>query len=175
MRTTREGNSRRQFRFSAMTALACFCLYTGMVPAWAQTRAAAKSPQSEGAEVMAAEIEFQRDENTFNVTALKRLMASDGIEVQDEIMNRDRVLEVLSSFRGFPCHLSPVKMEDTDVALLAKGVATILYKATETLSCGRKSLTIQGNASGVWVRKDGHWQAQIHTETIDWSKMEIHR
>jgi len=158
---------------SAMTTL---CLFIGLLPLRAQThKGTAKSAQSAGAEVVAAEVEFQRYENTFNVAALKKLMATDAIEVQDEIMNRDRVLEILNSFRGFPCHLSPVKMEDTDVALLSPGIATIVYRASETLSCGRKSATIQGNASGVWVHKDGHWLAQIHTETIDWSKMDVHR
>ena len=176
MKGARNGMAQRTVLFSAMTALVCLCLFTGLLPLRAQTHtAAAKSPQSEGAEVMAAEVEFQRDENTFNVAALKRLMPSDGIEVQDEIMNRDRVLEILTRFRGLPCHLSPVKMEDADVALLSGNVATIVYRGSETLTCGRRSATIQDNISGVWVRKDGRWQAQIHTQTIDWSKMEVQR
>lgn len=133
------------------------------------------SSQTAGAEVVAAEVEFQRYENTFNGAALKKVMAPDAIEVQDEIMNRDRVIAILNGFRGFPCHLSPVKMENTDVTMLSKSVATILYQASEVLTCGRKSLTIQGNAAGVWVRKDGHWQAQIHTETVDWSKLQVQR
>ena len=99
-------------------------------------------------------------------------MLPDAIEVQDEIMNRDQVLEILSRFRGIPCRLSPVKMDDSAVTLLSRDIATIVYRASESLTCGRKSISIEGNATGVWVRKDGHWQAQIHTETIDWSKMD---
>ena len=152
-----------------------FFVLTGLLRSHAQQQPAKNSSQNAGAEVVAAEIEFQRYENTFNGAALKRVMAPDAIEVQDEIMSRDRVIEILDGFRGFPCHLSPVKMENTDVTLLSKSVATILYQATEVLSCGRKSVTIQGSAAGVWVRKDGHWQAQIHTETVDWSKLQVQR
>ena len=90
-------------------------------------------------------------------------------------MSRDQVFEMLNKFRALPCHLSAVKMEDPAVTLLSQNVATIVYRASESLTCGRRSISIEGNATGLWVRKGGHWQVQVHTQTIDWSKMDSQR
>jgi hypothetical protein len=155
-------NGRKGFRFDAMRTLICFCVFTGLVAARAQTHTAtAKSPQTEGAEIMAAETEYERYENTLNVAALKKLMVPDAIEVQDEIMTRDQIFRLIERFRSMPCHWSPVKMTDPAVTVLSQSVATIVYGATESLVCGHGSISFQGNITGVWVRKDGHWEAQV--------------
>jgi hypothetical protein len=47
---------------------------------------------------------------------------------------------------------------------MAPDIATIVYHATETPTCGGRSMSGDTNISTVWLRHDGVWQMHLHTE-----------
>lgn len=98
-----------------------------------------------------------------NTSELSNLILPDFINVEEQIMNRDQVLTFVKQFHA-QCTLAPVKLLDPQVTFLDPDIATLVYHATETPTCGTHTMSGDTNISSVWVRRDGRWQMQLHTE-----------
>jgi hypothetical protein len=48
--------------------------------------------------------------------------------------------------------------------MLSPDAAVIAYNANSEISCGEAHLKGSYNATTTWVRRDGKWLVQIHTE-----------
>jgi hypothetical protein len=98
-----------------------------------------------------------------NTSDLSRLLSPDFTNVEQEIWNRDQVLAFVKEFHEH-CTLAPVKLLDPRVKFLTSDIATMVYHATETPTCGTHTMSGDTNISSVRLRRDGRWQMQLHTE-----------
>jgi len=98
-----------------------------------------------------------------NTEDLSKLLLPDFTSVEQEIWNRDQVLTFVEKFHQH-CTLAPVKLLDPRVTFLTSDIATVVYHATETPTCGTRTLSGDTNISSVWLRRDGRWQLHLHTE-----------
>lgn len=98
-----------------------------------------------------------------NTADLSKLLLPDFTSVEQEIWNRDQVLGFVKKFHEH-CTLAPVTLLDTHVTFLTSDIATLVYHATETPTCGTRTLSGDTNISSVWLRRDGRWQLHLHTE-----------
>ncbi len=98
-----------------------------------------------------------------NTAVLSKLFLPNFISVEQQIWNRDQVLGFVTKFHA-SCTLAPVKVLDPHVSFLTPQIATVVYHATETPTCGERTMSGETNITTVWVYQDGRWQMHIHTE-----------
>lgn len=98
-----------------------------------------------------------------NTADLSNLLLPDFTSVEQEIWGRDQVLAFVKKFHEH-CTLAPVALLDPHVTFLTSDIATLVYHATETPTCGTRTLSGDTNISSVWLRRDGRWQLHLHTE-----------
>jgi len=98
-----------------------------------------------------------------NTADLSKLLLPDFTSVEQEIWNRDQVLAFVKKFHEH-CTLAPVTILDPRVKFLTPNIATLVYHATETPTCGTRTLSGDTTISSVWLRHGGRWQLQLHTE-----------
>jgi hypothetical protein len=113
--------------------------------------------------IIAQENAFWKAYVDANTEDLSKLLLPDFTSVEQEIWNRDQVLTFVKRFHEH-CTLAPVKLVDPRVTFLTSDIATLVYHATETPTCGTHTLSGETNISSVWLRRDGRWQLQLHTE-----------
>jgi hypothetical protein len=138
-------------------------------PAWSQSRLPAH-PASGASEIIATEVTFQRFKANGNTGELEKMMLSEFVEIEQQLMTRDQVLAQVRRIQSSPCRLAQVKMIEPKVTLLSPEIATIVYRASQAVTCGSNSFTLLANVSSVWVRRDGRWQLEIHAEYVDSAK-----
>jgi uncharacterized protein (TIGR02246 family) len=98
-----------------------------------------------------------------NTAELSKLLLPDFTSVEEQIWNRDQVAAFVKQLHA-QCTLAPVKILDPRVKFLGPDTATLVYHATETPTCGTRTISGETNISTVWVRRDGRWQMHLHTE-----------
>ena len=98
-----------------------------------------------------------------NTADLSELLLPEFTSVEQEIWNRGQVLGFVKKFHEH-CTLAPVTLLDPHVTFLTSDIATLVYHATETPTCGTRTMSDNTNISSVWLRRDGRWQLHLHTE-----------
>jgi uncharacterized protein (TIGR02246 family) len=114
-------------------------------------------------EIIAQENAYHESYRNRDTAALEMLMLPDFTNVEQMIWNREQVLSFVKKFHE-QCSLAPVKIVDPNVSFLSPDIARIVYHATETPTCGARTMSGETNISTVWVRKDGRWKMYLHTE-----------
>ena len=69
-------------------------------------------------------------------------------------VDRDQVVSFVKQFHEH-CTLAPVQLLDSHVTFLTPDIATLVYLATETPTCGNRTMSGDTNISSVWVREKG--------------------
>ena len=123
--------------------------------------AVAQSSNSD--QIITQEKAFWRAYETANTTDLAKLLLPDFTNVEQYIWNRDQVITFVKQFHA-QCTLAPVTITDPHVSFITPDIATIVYHATETPTCGTRTMSGETNISTVWLRRDGRWQMHLHTE-----------
>ncbi len=113
--------------------------------------------------IIARENAFWKAYADGNTADVSQLLLPDFTSVEQEIWNRDQVLGFVRQFHAH-CTLAPVKMLDPRVKFLTDDIATLVYHAIESPTCGARSMSGDTNISSVWVRREGQWKLQLHTE-----------
>jgi hypothetical protein len=139
-----------------MRSLLTLVLLSITVSAYAQTTSAPDT-------IIEQENAFWKAYVNANTADLSKLFLPEFINVEEQVMNRDQVLAFVGQFHQ-QCTLAPVKLLDPHVVFLSADVATLVYHATETPTCGTHTMSGDTNITTVWVRRDGHWQMHLHTE-----------
>jgi hypothetical protein len=139
-----------------MRPLWLLTLLFSAVPLLAQT---ATTPDA----IISQENAFWKAYGDGNTIDLSKLLLPDFVNVEADIWNRDQVLSFIRKFHE-RCTLAPVKLVDPHVIFLTPDIATLVYHATETPTCGTRTLSGETNISTVWFRRDGRWQMHLHTE-----------
>ena len=101
---------------------------------------------------------------------LSTLLSADFINVEEQRWNREQVIKFLQMFHS-RCTLAPVEILSPSVTFLSPDVATLVYHATESPTCGKQSISGDTNITTVWVRRDGRWQMHLHTEATTTPKL----
>lgn len=114
-------------------------------------------------DIIAAENLFWTNYVAGDTAALSRQFAPDFTSVEEEVQTGDQILSFVKMFHEH-CSLAPVKLVDPHVSFLTPTIATIVYHATESPTCGDKSMSGDTNISTVWVYREGAWVMHLHTE-----------
>ncbi|HET6934993.1 MAG TPA: nuclear transport factor 2 family protein [Candidatus Angelobacter sp.] len=121
------------------------------------------NPQEPSGVIIAQENAFWTAYVQGNTADLSSLLLPDFTSVEQEIWNRDQVLGFVKMFHA-NCTLAPVKILNPHVKFLTGDIAMLVYHAIETPTCGTRTMSGDTNISSVWVRRDGQWKLQLHTE-----------
>jgi len=153
--------------------LAILVLIAAGVEGRSQTKPHAAAPHPVAAVPASPSDEIIAEESTYNkyfvqgnLVELKKLMSVDFATVQELIWNRDQLVDFVKQMQPV-CHFFPIKIVEPTEAFLSPDVATIVYHAPETASCSGRTIAGNVNISSVWVKRDGRWQLQLHTENAD--------
>jgi len=115
--------------------------------------------------IIAQENAFWKAYADGNAADLSTLLLPDFTNVEQEIWNKDQVITFIKQFHE-RCTLAPFRIVDPRVTFITPDIATVVYHATETPTCGTRTLSGETNISTVWLRRDGHWQMHLHTEYL---------
>ena len=119
--------------------------------------------QSKPADILTAETQFWTNYAAGDTAALSKQFTPDFNNIEQEIWTAPQVLDFVKTFHA-QCSLAPVKILDPKITFLTPTIATIVYHAQESPTCGGKSITGETNISTVWILTNGQWQMHLHTE-----------
>jgi hypothetical protein len=139
-----------------MRKLLVLLLLIAVAPLFAQTN-------NKSDVILAQENAFWKSYVDANTAELSKLLLPDFVNVEQEFWNQDQVLAFVKQFHEH-CTLAPVKIIDPQVVFLSSDIATLVYHATESATCGASTMSGDTNISTVWVRRDGRWMMHLHTE-----------
>jgi hypothetical protein len=105
------------------------------------------------------EIRMWKTLESHDIMAFRAFLLPDFIEVEKAIQNREQVLENLNA-----CTLSGFKLSNHQVRMISPDAAVIAYNGFSQIICGESHLSGNYNATTTWVRRDGRWLVQMHTE-----------
>jgi hypothetical protein len=98
-----------------------------------------------------------------NTVDLGNLLQPDFTNVEQNIWSRNEVLSFVKQFHEH-CTLAAVKIIEPHVTFLSADIATLVYHAIETPTCGTHTISGDTKISSVWVRRNGNWQLHLHSE-----------
>jgi hypothetical protein len=115
-------------------------------------------------QIIAGENAFWKAYIDANTTDLSKLLLPDFTSVEGEIWNRDQLLDFVKQFHEH-CTLAPAVIGNPHIRYITPDIATIVYHAIETSTCGNRTVSGDTNISTVWLHREGRWQMQLHTES----------
>jgi uncharacterized protein (TIGR02246 family) len=105
------------------------------------------------------EIGMWRALQAHDLVAFQSLLLPDYIEVEKTIQTRDQIMANLNT-----CNLVSFKMRNHQVRVLSPDAAVVAYSGSSEITCGQSHLLSNYNATTTWVRREGKWLVQMHTE-----------
>jgi uncharacterized protein (TIGR02246 family) len=135
-------------------------LAASVTPALAQQIAAAKDIDAEPDFIFIQEIHWWKALQNRDLAAFHALLLADFLDVERTIQTREQIMESLNT-----CTLVSFKIRNHQLRMLSPDAAVITYSRSSETICGESHLTGDYNATTTWVRRDGKWLIQIHTET----------
>ena len=109
---------------------------------------------------------MRKSEIDLNYAALEKYMTPDFIELSQSFLNREQVIAILRQVGEAGCRFQPVTIRDARVTFLSPEIATLVYSGTQTGTCYGRTLSVDANISTLWVRRDGRWQAAMHSKLV---------
>jgi hypothetical protein len=94
------------------------------------------------------------------MAAFQAFLLPDFLDVERIIQTRDQVMANLGA-----CTLVSSKIRNHQLRMLSSDAAVLIYSRSSETTCGASHLIGDYNATTTWVRRDGKWLVQIHTET----------
>ena len=125
----------------------------------AQQSTVAKDLDSEPDFIFIQEIGMWRTLQSHDLAAFQSLLLPDYIEVEKTIQTRDQLLANLNT-----CTIISFKLRNHQTRMLSPDAAVIAYSGSSEITCGESHLASNYNATTTWVRRDGKWLIQMHTE-----------
>lgn len=105
------------------------------------------------------EIKLWKALQSHDLVTFNALLLPDFIEVEKTIQTREQILANLNA-----CTLVSFNFHNHQTRMLSPDAAVIAYNANSEITCGESHLKGSYNATTTWVRRDGKWLVQIHTE-----------
>jgi hypothetical protein len=125
----------------------------------AQQTTAAKDIDSEPDFIFIQEIGMWKALQSHNLGAFESLLLPDYIEVEKTIQTRDQLMANLNT-----CTIVSFKLRNHQTRMLSSDAAVIAYTGSSEITCGESHIASSYNATTTWVRRDGKWLVQLHTE-----------
>jgi hypothetical protein len=125
----------------------------------AQQTTAAKDIDTEPDFIFIQEIGMWRALQAHNLGAFEAMLLADYIEVEKTIQTREQLMANLNI-----CTVVSFKLRNHQTRMLSPDAAVIAYSGSSEITCGESHLASNYNATTTWVRRDGKWLIQMHTE-----------
>src|SRR6266851_2176708 len=125
----------------------------------AQQITAAKDIDSEPDFIFIQEIGMWKTLQSHDFGAFESLLLPDYIEVEKTIQTRDQLMANLNT-----CTVVNFKLRNHQTQMLSADAAVITYSGSSEITCGQSHIASNYNATTTWVRRDGKWLVQMHTE-----------
>jgi hypothetical protein len=125
----------------------------------AQQMSAAKELDTEPDFIFIQEIGMWRTLQSHDLGAFESLLLPDYIEVEKTIQNRDQLMANLNT-----CTIVNFKLRNHQTRMLSADAAVIAYSGSSEITCGESHIASSYNATTTWVRRNGKWLVQLHTE-----------
>jgi Domain of unknown function (DUF4440) len=125
----------------------------------AQQITAAQGIDTEPDFIFIQEIGMWKTLQSHNLGAFESLLLPDYIEVEKTIQTRDQLMANLNT-----CTIVSFKLRNHQTRMLSPDAAVIAYSGSSEIVCGESHIASNYNATTTWVRRDGKWLVQIHTE-----------
>ena len=135
-------------------------LAASLTPVPGQQITAAKDIDTEPDFIFIQEIHWWKALQNHDLAAFHALLLADFLDVERTIQPREQIMESLNT-----CTLVSFKIRNHQLRMLSSDAAVITYSRSSETICGESHLTGDYNATTTWVRRDGKWLIQIHTET----------
>ena len=135
-------------------------LAASVTPVLAQQTTAAKDIDTEPDFIFIQEINWWKALQNHDLAAFHALLLPDFLDVEKTIQTREQIMENLNT-----CTLVSFKIRNHQLRVLSPDAAIVTYSRSSETACGESHLTGDYNATTTWVRRDGKWLVQIHTET----------
>lgn len=140
-------------------ALLAATVNPALTSAIAQQTTVANEIDSEPDFIFIQEINLWKALESHDLATFHALLLPDFLDVERTIQTRDQIMENLNA-----CTFTSSKIRNHQLRMISPDVAILAYsRSTETV-CGESHLTGDFNATTTWVRRDGKWLVQIHTE-----------
>ena len=134
-------------------------LAASFTPVPPQQITAAKDIDTEPDFIFIQEIGMWRALQSHNLGAFESMLLPDYIEVEKTIQTRDQLMANLNT-----CTIVSFKLRNHQTRMLSSDAAVIAYSGSSEITCGESHLASNYNATTTWVRRDGKWLVQMHTE-----------
>ena len=134
-------------------------LAASVMPVHAQQMTAAKDIDSEPDFIFIQEIGMWRMLQSHNLGAFEALLLPDYLEVEKTIQTRDQLMANLNT-----CIIVSFTLRNHQTRMLSADSAVIAYSGSSEITCGESHIASNYNATTTWVRRDGKWLIQLHTE-----------
>ena len=119
-----------------------------------------QDPASSGMDIIfLQELGMWRALQSHDPMAFQSLLLPDYIEVEKTIQTRDQLMANLNT-----CTIVSFKLRNHQTRMLSSDAAVIAYSGSSEITCGDSHLASNYNATTTWVRRDGKWLVQMHTE-----------
>ena len=135
-------------------------LAASVTPVPAQQTTAAKDIDAEPDFIFIQEIHWWRALQNHDLAAFHAMLLPDFLDVERTIQTREQIVESLNT-----CTLVSFRIRNHQLRMLSPDAAVVTYSRSSETTCGESHLTGDYNATTTWVRRDGKWLVQIHTET----------
>jgi Domain of unknown function (DUF4440) len=164
LRAMRQLRSLLEFRaFWMLTVWCVFAVFAGFIdiqPAVGQQVAAGSGADSVEMELLfIQEIKLWKALQSRDMAAFEAQLLPDFLEVENNIQTRDQTIANLNT-----CVLVSFNIHNHQTRMLSPDAAVIAYNANSEVACGASHLKGSYNATTTWVRRDGKWMVQLHTE-----------
>jgi uncharacterized protein (TIGR02246 family) len=134
-------------------------LAASVTPVPAQQTTAAKDIDSEPDFIFIQEIGMWKALQSHDLGAFASLLLPDYIEVEKTIQTREQLMANLNT-----CTIVSFKLRNHQTRMLSADAAVIAYSGSSEITCGESHIASNYNATTTWVRRDGKWLIQLHTE-----------
>jgi hypothetical protein len=141
----------------AILILMLFAASITTVPA--QQMTAAKDIDSEPDFIFIQEIGMWKALQSHDLGTFESLLLPDYIEVEKTIQTREQLMANLNA-----CTIVSFKLRNHQTRMLSPDAAVIAYSGSSEITCGESHIASNYNATTTWVRRDGKWLVQLHTE-----------
>jgi Domain of unknown function (DUF4440) len=135
-------------------------LAASVTPVFAGQVTSAQNVDSPGMDVIfLQEMGMWRALQTHDLMAFESLLLPDYLEVEKTIQTREQLMANLNT-----CTIVSYKLRNHQTRVISPDAAVIAYSGSSEIACGESHLTSNFNATTTWVRRDGKWLVQMHTE-----------
>jgi hypothetical protein len=131
-----------------------------LAPAHAQEIAVPKDLDPAGLDLLfIEELKMWRAFQSHDLLAFGSYLLPDFIEVEKAIQTREQVMANINA-----CTLVSFKLTNHQIRMLGPDAAVLAYNGSSHMMCGEAQLSGNFNATTTWVRRNGKWFIQMHTE-----------